>query len=82
MWVGNTNHKGLTKLSSAIKKHGAKATLQLSHVGPQGNTLYNNQEVVGSSRYIVPDIKITARPLEINEIEKIEDDFANAAILG
>ena len=83
MWVGNTNHKkGLTKLSSAIKKHGAKATLQLSHVGPQGNTLYNNQEVDGSSRYIVPDIKITARPLEINEIEKIEDDFANAAILG
>lgn len=83
MWVGKNHHKiGLNKLSSAIKKYGAKSTLQLSHVGPQGNTVYNDQEVVGSSEYIVPDIKIKARPLKINEIEKIEDDFANAALLG
>jgi NADPH2 dehydrogenase len=83
MWVGREYHrKGLKQLSSSIKKYGAKATLQLSHVGPQGNTVYNDQEVVGSSEYIVPDINIKARPLKINEIEKIEDDFANAAILG
>ena len=83
MWVGKESHlTGLTKLSTAIKKHGAKATLQLSHVGPQGNTIYNDQEVVGSSEYTVPDIKIKARSLEIHEIEKIEDDFANAAIFG
>jgi len=83
MWVGKKSHLiGLTKLSTAIRKHGAKATLQLSHVGPQGNTVYNDQEVVGSSEYTVPDIKIKARSLEIHEIEKIEDDFANAAILG
>ena len=83
MWVGNKHHEeGLLRLSAAIKKHGAKATLQLSHVGPQGNTTYNDQEVVGSSKYIVPDIKIKVRPLKISEIEKIEDDFANAAALG
>ena len=83
MWVGKNHHKkGLKNLSSSIKKYGAKATLQLSHVGPQGNTIYNDQEVVGSSEYIVPDIKIKARPLKIHEIEKIEDDFANAALMG
>jgi len=83
MWVGKKYHKtGLKKLSNAIKKHGAKATLQLSHVGPQGNTVYNDQEVVGSSEYIVPDIKIKARALKIDEIEKIEDDFVTAALLG
>ena len=55
--------KRIKNLSSSIKKYGAKATLQLSHVGPQGNTIYNDQEVVGSSE-IVPDIKIKARPLK------------------
>ena len=83
MWVGEKKHlPGLIKLRKSIQKYGAKASLQLSHVGPQGNTEYNQHEVVGSSPYTVPDIKIKARPLKINEIEKVENDFANAAILG
>ena len=83
MWVGDKMHlPALIQLRKSIQKHGAKATLQLSHVGPQGNTKYNEQEVVGSSEYAIPEINIIARSLEINEIENIENDFVKAAIMG
>ena len=68
---------GLKKLASSIKSNGSAATIQLFHVGAQGNTNYSNKRVVGPSKYIVPDIGIEAEVLTIGEIKKIEDEFVN-----
>jgi len=77
MHIGKPDYtSGLKKLSSSIKSHGAMSTIQLFHVGAQGNTNYSGKRVVGPSKYIVPDIGIEAEPLTIREIKKIEDEFA------
>ena len=68
---------GLKKLASSIKSNGSVATIQLFHVGAQGNTNYSNKRVVGPSKYIVPDIGIEAEVLTIDEIKKIEEEFVN-----
>ena len=70
--------KGLKNLCESIKKYNAAVTLQLTHVGAQGNTKFSNQRVVGPSKYIVPDIGIESEVLTIEEIKKIEDDFVNS----
>ena len=76
MHAGKKIHfQGLKNLCDSIKKYDAAATLQLFHVGAQGNTNYSNQRVVGPSKYIVPDIGIEAEVLTIKEIKKIEDEF-------
>lgn len=69
---------GLKKLANEIKNNGATATIQLFHVGAQGNTRYSGKKVVGPSKYIVPDIGIEATVLTIKEIKKIEDEFITA----
>ena len=71
---------GLKKLASEIKKHGAKSSIQLFHVGAQGNSHLSNKRVVGPSKYIVPDIGIEAQVLTIDEIKKIEDEFVKGII--
>ena len=71
---------GLVKLSSSIKKYGAKACLQLFHVGAQGNTKLSNERLVGPSEYVVPDIGIQCEVLTKNEIEKIENDFVRGIL--
>ena len=79
MHAGKPRHfLGLKKLCGEIKKYGAAATLQLFHVGAQGNTNYSKKKVVGPSKYIVPDIGIEAKVLSLNEIKRIEDDFVKA----
>ena len=79
MHAGEKKHfNGLKKLCEGIKNNGAAATLQLFHVGAQGNTEYSKQRVVGPSKYIVPDIGIEAEILSIDEIKRIENDFIKA----
>ena len=73
---------GLVRLSEAVKETGAKVSLQIFHVGAQGNTNYTNQPVVGPSPYVCPDIGIEARELKISEIQRIEDEFADAVLVG
>lgn len=70
----------LTRLAREVKASGAVCSLQVFHVGAQGNTRYSGTPVVGPSPYVCPDIKIEARELTIEEIERIEDDFATAVI--
>lgn len=72
--------KRLKKLADTIKKFNCVPAIQLNHVGPQGNSNYSKQEVVGPSKYIVPDIGIPARELTIKEIIGIENDFEKAII--
>ena len=79
MHIGKPNFfNGLKELSTEIKSYGAAATIQLFHVGAQGNTNYSGKKVVGPSKYVVPDIGIVSEVLTINEIKKIEDEFVNA----
>ena len=79
MHAGKKIHlEGLKKLNDSIREYGAASSLQLFHVGAQGNTVFSDQPVVGPSDYIVPDIGIRCKVLTINEIVRIEDDFVRA----
>ena len=81
MHIGKKIHeKGLTELSTSILKNDSIPTLQIFHVGAQGNTNYSSERVVGPSKYIVPDIGIEAEVLNIDEIKKIEDEFVDGII--
>lgn len=71
---------GLTKLARAIQATGALASLQIFHVGAQGNTAYTSQPVLGPSPYVCPDIGIVAKELTAQQIEEIEDDFVRAIL--
>lgn len=73
---------GLRRLADAVRTTGALSSLQIFHVGAQGNTAYSGQPVLGPSAYVCPDIGIEARPLEVDEIARIEDDFVDAIISG
>jgi 2,4-dienoyl-CoA reductase-like NADH-dependent reductase (Old Yellow Enzyme family) len=83
MHIGPAKYEeGLKRLADAIRAKGALSSAQIFHVGAQGNTDYTGQPVLGPSAYTCPDIGIEARPLEIPEIERIEDDFAAAILSG
>lgn len=72
--------KGLKLLAKNIKKNGANASLQIYHVGAQGNPKHNNQEIVGPSKYFFKKIGVKSRSLRINEINQIEDNFCKSII--
>ena len=72
--------KGLKLLAKNIKKNGANASLQIYHVGAQGNPKHNNQEIVGPSEYYYKKIGVKSRSLKIDEINLIEDDFCKSII--
>ena len=81
MRIGEDRYlEGLKNLALEIKKYGAKSSIQLFHVGAQGNSHLSNKRVVGPSKYIVPDIGIEAQVLTIDEIKKIEDEFVKGII--
>ena len=71
---------GLKKLAKNIKKNGALSSMQIYHVGAQGNPIHNKQEIVGPSEYNFQKIGSSSRALRIEEIEKIEIDFVKAAV--
>lgn len=83
MHMGHARYEdGLKRLADTIRQKGVLSSAQIFHVGAQGNTHYTGQPVLGPSPYTCPDIGIEARPLEIPEIERIEDDFAAAILSG
>ncbi|SIS76001.1 oxidoreductase [Insolitispirillum peregrinum] len=71
---------GLRQLASAVKACGALVSLQVFHVGAQGNTAHSGQPVVGPSPYTCPDIGILAEELSLSAIARIEDEFAEAIV--
>ncbi|MBF0129122.1 MAG: NADH:flavin oxidoreductase [Alphaproteobacteria bacterium] len=73
---------GLRRLADAVRETGALSSLQIFHVGAQGNTAYSGQPVLGPSAYVCPDIGIMAHPLEPEDIARIEDEFVDAVISG
>ncbi len=69
---------GLTKLSKEIKKYGAKSSIQICHVGAQGNPKLSGERIVGPSKYISPDIGVECDVLKVDEIREIEDKYLDA----
>lgn len=83
MVVGpNKFQKGLKLLSRSVKKTGSRVSLQVYHVGSQGNPKHNGQEIVGPSTYFFPVIGIKTRALKLDEIYKIEKQFISALVSG
>lgn len=83
MVVGSKKfEKGLKLLSRSVKKTGSKVSLQIYHVGAQGNPKHNGQEIIGPSSYFFPVIGTKVRALTVNEILKIEKQFIAALISG
>jgi len=81
MIVGPNKYlKKLKRLSKIIKKNKSLSSLQIYHVGAQGNPEHNNQEIVGPSSYMHKLISVESRALKLNEITKIENDFVKAIL--
>lgn len=70
----------LKLLSKSIKKFKSYSSIQIYHVGAQGNPAHNKQEIVGPSEYLYKNIGVKCRSLKIKEIKKIQDDFIKAII--
>ena len=66
---------GLTQLSSCIKKHGAKAFIQLVHPGPKADT---KETAVSASE--IPIRNFRPRRLETDEVYKVIQDFVDAGV--
>ncbi len=71
--------EGLTRLAHSIKKHGARAFIQLFHAGRQTSSNIIGRQPVAPSALPCPMIAEKPRPLEIHEIKDIEEKFINAA---
>ncbi|MFC1982646.1 FAD-dependent oxidoreductase, partial [Chloroflexota bacterium] len=78
---------GLRRLAQAIKSRGAKAGLNINHGGRRGGRVENGQLLVtrgmlpvapSSLPHLVPGYVVPLE-LEIEEIEEMEDKFAQAA---
>jgi 2,4-dienoyl-CoA reductase (NADPH2) len=70
---------GMKKLASAIKKHGARAGVQLLHVGPQTWTFILGTQPVSASAVKCRVTGEMPRELTIPEIEETVENFALAA---
>ena len=70
---------GLTRLAGSIRAEGAVASIQLVHGGPQGSPDVTGCETVGPSPVAPSEGKPVPRALTIEEIQTIEQRFADAA---
>lgn len=77
---------GMTKLASAIHENGAKCLLQISHTGRGSRRKITGHQPVGPSAVAMPYSFMMGlgneepRELTIEEIQNIEDKYANAAL--
>ncbi|NHJ84929.1 MAG: NADH:flavin oxidoreductase, partial [Asgard group archaeon] len=74
----NDRIPGLTKLSSAIKKHDAKAFIQIYHAGAQATAFLTGLEIVAPSAIATKTTGIVPKPLTKKEIQKIVKGYAAA----
>ena len=70
---------GLSYLAAAIKKHGAKAAIQLHHAGRQTTALITGYQPVAPSEIPCPVCLDRPRALTIDEIKGLVEAFAHAA---
>ncbi|KUG04635.1 2,4-dienoyl-coa reductase [hydrocarbon metagenome] len=72
--------EGLAQLSKSIKKHGARAFIQLFHAGRQTSSNVTGQQPVAPSAVPCRIMAELPRQLEIQEIQAIEEKFIEAAV--
>jgi len=72
---------GLSRLAEVIKRHGARAAIQLHHAGIDAKLGITGQQPVGPSavRMPMPGHEV-ARELSVSEIANLVDLFASAAV--
>ena len=70
---------GLRHLADSIKKHGARAAIQLHHAGRQTSAQTTGLQPVAPSEIACPVCRDLPRPLSIEEISGLVDAFAHAA---
>ena len=70
---------GMTRLAGAIQEHGALAVAQLYHAGRYAYTMYTGQPAVAPSAIPSRLTRETPRALELDEIPRVQDTFAQAA---
>lgn len=67
-----------SELAAAIHQFGAKTAVQLHHVGGAGTSRITGRQIVAPSAVAYPGGE-TPRPLEVDEIERLEGCFAQGA---
>jgi len=71
---------GFKKLISAIHQEGAKIAVELNHAGRQTSSEITGTSPVAASPIPYPGQKVIPRELSVEEIHKIADAFAEAAV--
>ncbi len=69
---------GLSELSQAIKKHGARAAIQLHHAGRYSKSGITGQQIVAPSSISLPGMEVP-QELTLSDIKNLIDSFAKAA---
>jgi len=70
---------GWRDLANAVHANGAKLAPQLIHPGPIGTSLFSGVQPIGPSAIASPLIREVPREASIEEIEKIIEQFGDAA---
>jgi 2,4-dienoyl-CoA reductase-like NADH-dependent reductase (Old Yellow Enzyme family) len=78
--TGEQHVEGLAKLFAEIKSYGPVAAAQLIHFGRQTLSAITGHPLVAASAIPCPVMPETPRALSVEEIHRIEDDFATAAL--
>ena len=76
---GDKHIAGLKELFSIIKKNGAVPAVQLMHAGRQTLSVMTGHPLVAASAIPCPVMKEVPVELDINGINRIQEDFAAAA---
>ena len=69
----------LKRLTNMLNLHNCYSSIQLMHVGGQGNPKFIHTEPVAPSRYFCKATGFQARELSVLEIKSIQNDFVDAA---
>lgn len=70
---------GMRRIAEAIKKHGARACVQLWHAGRQINSAQTGQQIVAPSPIPCPLCREEPRELAAGEIAELAEAFGEAA---
>ena len=73
---------GLRRIATAIKENGARAFLQIMHCGRQTKREVSNLEQIAPSAIACPRFREVPREATLNDIERLRDDFVQAARRG
>lgn len=71
--------EGLKKLASTIQQNNSKAVMQINHAGSAASSDITGKEIAAPSAVVHPNGEAVPKKLSQKEIQKVIDDFKNAA---